>query len=163
MNALIAWPGFAGLLGATEIPDWYLKLPAVNAGLNALAGLMLIVGLVLVKRRQVDWHRRIMVAAFFVSVIFLACYLVYHAGLSHYTGSHGKAFGGVGAIRYVYFAILISHVLLAVAVPVLAIITLRRGFKADWVGHRKIAKITFPIWLYVSITGVVIYFMLYHL
>lgn len=147
-----------------EIPAdaWYMKLPAVNAGLNGLAGALLALGLALIKRGRVAAHKNTMLAAFAVSIVFLACYLVYHAALHHDTGLPGKKFEGTGSVRIVYFTILISHVVLAAAVPVLASITIYRGLKADWARHRRIAKITFPIWMYVSVTGVIIYAMLYH-
>jgi protein SCO1 len=148
---------------AGQLPDWLAALPTVNASLNALAGVLLAVGIVLIKSGKRDAHRNVMLAAFVVSIVFLASYLTYHQGLHHYTGTHGKAFAGTGLLKWVYLLILISHVVLAAIVPVLAIITIVRGLKQDWERHRKIAKITFPIWLYVSITGVVIYAMLYHL
>ena len=148
---------------AGQLPDWLAALPTVNASLNALAGVLLAVGIVLIKSGKRDAHRNVMLAAFVVSIVFLASYLTYHQGLHHYTGTHGKAFAGTGLLKWVYLSILISHVVLAAIVPVLAIITIVRGLKQDWERHRKIAKITFPIWLYVSITGVVIYAMLYNL
>ena len=151
------------MLLAAELPDWLAALPAINASLNGLATVLLIVGFLLIKRGKRDAHRSVMRSAFGVSIVFLVCYLAYHAGLHHYTGERGKPFTGVGTVRIVYFTILISHVILAAVVPILAIITIYRGLKADWVRHKKIAKVTFPIWLYVSITGVVIYLMLYHL
>ena len=144
------------------LPGWCTALPAVNASLNLLATILLVIGWRLIRSGKRDAHRNVMLSAFAVSVVFLGCYLVYHAGLHHYTGSHGKKFEGAGAARVAYFALLISHVLLATIVPVLAILTIVRGLRADWERHRRIAKITFPIWLYVSITGVVIYLMLYH-
>lgn len=147
---------------AADLPGWAAGLPSVNASLNALATILLVVGFVLVKRGRKTAHRNVMLAAFGTSVVFLVCYLVYHFALHHYTGTHGKSFSGTGAARAVYFVILISHVILAAVVPILAIVTIVRGLRADWVRHRRIAKITFPIWLYVSITGVVIYLMLYH-
>lgn len=151
------------MLAVEELPSWCAALPVVNAALNALSGVLLVAGLLVIRRGQRDLHRNIMLAAFVVSVLFLGCYLVYHAGLHHYTGSHGKPFSGTGALRGLYFAILISHVILAIAVPPLALTTIWRGLREDWDRHRRIAKITFPIWLYVSVTGVVIYAMLYHL
>jgi len=151
------------LILAAELPDWLAALPTINASLNGLATVLLVVGFLLIKQGKRDAHRNVMLTAFGVSVVFLVCYLAYHAGLHHYTGERGKPFTGVGTIRIVYFAILISHVILAAVVPILAIMTIYRGLKADWDRHRKIAKVTFPIWLYVSITGVVIYLMLYHL
>ncbi len=151
------------LILAAELPDWLAVLPTVNASLNGLATVLLVVGFLLIKQGKRDAHRNVMLTAFGVSVVFLVCYLAYHAGLHHYTGERGKPFTGTGTIRTVYFVILISHVILAAVVPFLAIITIYRGLKADWARHKKIAKITFPVWLYVSITGVVIYLMLYHL
>lgn len=148
---------------AAELPDWLAALPMVNASLNGLSTVLLIVGMLLIRNGQRNAHRNVMLSAFAVSIVFLVCYLVYHQGLHHFTGTHGKSFGGTGALRAAYLTILISHVVLAAVVPILAVVTIVRGLKADWERHRRIAKITFPIWLYVSITGVVIYFMLYHL
>ena len=133
------------------------SLPAVNATLNAISAILLIWAYVLIRRKRVQQHRRVMLTAFGTSCLFLACYLVYHAQ----TGSH--PFGHEGTtIRTVYFSILITHTTLAALVPVLAIVTLRRGLAAKYVQHRKIARWTLPIWLYVSVTGVVVYVMLYH-
>ena len=133
------------------------SLPAVNATLNAISAILLIWAYVLIRRKRVQQHRRVMLTAFGTSCLFLACYLVYHAQ----TGSH--PFGHEGTtIRTVYFSILITHTTLAALVPVLAIVTLRRGLAAKYDQHRKIARWTLPIWLYVSVTGVVVYVMLYH-
>jgi len=151
----------SGVLAA-EMPGWLAALPAVNATLNTIATVLLILGWRLIKAGKRDAHRNVMLASFAVSVIFLICYLLYHDGLWRYTGLRGKPFLGTGFIRPVYYTLLISHVILAAAVPVLALMTIYRGLKADWPRHRRIARITFPIWLYVSITGVVIYAMLYH-
>jgi uncharacterized membrane protein YozB (DUF420 family) len=143
-------------------PDWVTSLPAVNAALNGSATILLVVGYVLIKRNKPEAHKKVMLSAFAVSVLFLACYLVYHFGLYHYIGESSRKFAGEGSVRVVYFAILISHVLLAMAVPVLAIMTIYRGLTRQWERHRRIARVTWPIWLYVSVTGVVIYAMLYH-
>ncbi len=143
-------------------PTWVGSLPAVNAGLNTLALLLLVGGWVLIRRGHRDAHRRTMLVAFATSIVFLACYLVYHAARHHYTGAAQMRFAGTGAIRIVYFTILVSHVFLAAVVPVLAIVTIRRGLRQQWESHRRIAKVTFPIWVYVSLTGVIIYLMLYH-
>lgn len=150
--------------GSADIPPdaWYMALPAVNAGLNGVATVLLAAGYSLIRRRRVTAHRNLMLAAFAVSIAFLVCYLAYHAALHHDTGLAGRKFAGQGIVRPVYFAILISHVLLATTVPVLASITIYRGLKADWARHRRIARITYPIWMYVSVTGVLIYAMLYH-
>jgi uncharacterized membrane protein YozB (DUF420 family) len=131
------------------------SLPAVNATLNATAAVLLVIAYVLIRKRQIQAHKRVMLSALTVSIAFLACYLIYHAqvGSVHYPKT--------GAIRWVYFSILITHTTLAAAVPVLAIITLRRGLGGDFKKHRKIARWTLPIWLYVSVTGVVVYLMLY--
>jgi protein SCO1/2 len=137
-------------------PAWVMTLPKVNASLNALAGVLLCVGVALVKQGKTEAHKRVMLAAFGVSCVFLACYLVYHFHVV------SRKFTGEGVWRWVYYTILLTHVVLAAAVPVLAIVTIRRGYRQDWAAHKRIAKITFPIWLYVSITGVVIYGMLYH-
>ena len=144
------------------VPDWVATLPAINASLNAVATVLLLTGYVLIKRGRREAHAWTMISAFGTSVVFLVCYLVYHAALHHYTGSSGKKFGGSGVIRPIYFAILISHVLLAVPVAVLALLTLRRAWRKNWEGHRRLARITFPIWVYVSVTGVIIYGLLYH-
>ena len=132
-------------------------LPSVNAFLNATAAVLLVWGFLLIRRKRIAQHRRVMISAFCVSCTFLVCYLVYHAQVG------SVRFQGKGPIRTVYFAILITHTVLAAAVPVLAIITLRRGLAARFDRHRAIARWTLPIWLYVSVTGVVVYVMLYHL
>ena len=135
-------------------------LVTVNAALNGLATLLLLAGYVLIKQKRELAHRNVMLAAFGVSVAFLACYLVYHIGVMQ-----GKStpFTGQGPVRYVYFSILISHIILAAAVPFLAAANIYLGLADRRTGHRRLARWTFPIWLYVSITGVVIYWMLYHL
>ena len=132
-------------------------LPTVNACLNGTSFVLLVLALVFIKRKNVAAHKACNMAAFASSIVFLACYLVYHAQVG------SVKFQGQGWVRPVYFTILISHTILAALVPVLAVITLRRGFRMDVERHRRIAKVTLPLWLYVSITGVVIYVMLYHL
>lgn len=133
-------------------------LPTINATLNAISAILLVWAYVLIRRRRIEQHRRVMLTAFGTSCLFLVCYLVYHAQVG------SKPFGHEGtAIRPVYFAILLTHTVLAAAVPFLAVITLRRGLAARYDQHRKIARWTLPIWLYVSVTGVVVYAMLYHL
>ena len=134
-------------------------LPTVNACLNALAAVLLVWAYVLIRGKQVEKHRKVMLTAFATSCLFLVCYLVYH-----YLIHGSKPFGHEGTtLRTVYLTILVTHTILAAAVPVLAIITLRRGLAAKYDRHRKIARWTLPIWLYVSVTGVVVYVMLYHL
>jgi len=144
------------LLTAVATPGVH-PLATANAVLNSLATVLLVAGWVFIARGQVKAHRAAMVAAFLTSAVFLACYLTYHYAVGH------VPFQGQGAVRPVYFAILISHVLLAVFVPVLAVrmfyLARRRRFDA----HRRLGRVALPIWLYVSVTGVVIYVMLYHL
>jgi uncharacterized membrane protein YozB (DUF420 family) len=132
-------------------------LPTVNATLNATSAVLLVWAYVLIRRKQVAQHRRVMLTALVTSCLFLVCYLVYHAQVGSVRFQHP------GAIRTVYLSILGTHTVLAAAVPVLAIITLRRGLSARYDRHRRIARWTLPIWLYVSVTGVVVYMMLYHL
>lgn len=130
-------------------------LPALNALLNAVAAVLLGIGWVLIRRKRIRLHRRVMISAFSVSVLFLISYLTYHAkfGAKHYTGQ--------GPIRVVYFAILLTHTVLAAAIVPLALITLSRALSARFDRHRAIARWTLPIWMYVSVTGVVVYLMLY--
>jgi len=130
-------------------------LPTLNATLNLLATVLLLVGYRYIRAGRIEAHRTCMLAAFGCSVLFLLSYLVYHA----YVGS--VPFPGTGWVRGFYFAVLISHIILAAFVPWLAIVTLYRGLKMERERHRRIARWTFPIWIYVSITGVVIYVMLY--
>lgn len=130
-------------------------LPAVNAALNGLCTVLLLWGYTLIRRRRVEAHKRVMISAFIVSVVFLTCYLIYHA----HVGS--VRYPNTGFVRYLYYSILITHVLLAFSVPVLAIVTLTRAFRGKFDKHRRIARWTFPIWLYVSVTGVIVYLMLY--
>jgi putative membrane protein len=132
-------------------------LPALNATLNAAAGTVLILAFLQIKKRRIEAHRRLMLTAFALSVMFLISYVIYHAQ----AGS--RPFPGTGLARIVYFSILIPHVVLAALVVPLAIVTLRRGLVRDDQAHRKIARVTFPIWLFVSASGVVVYLMLYQL
>ena len=145
-----------------KLPAWARRLPRTNAALNALATMLLLTGFVAIKAKNVSLHKRIMLFAFGVSIAFLGCYLTNHFALHKYTGEHGKKFLGTPAISKVYYTILITHVILATAVPVLASMTIWRGLKEQWESHRRWAKVTFPIWLYVSVTGVIIYWLLYH-
>ncbi len=131
-------------------------LSTVNALLNATAAVLLTIGWLFIRAGRVRQHRRCMIAAFVVSTCFLISYVVYHANVG------AKLFMGTGFIRVVYFSILIPHVTLAAAVLPLAIVTLRRGLRRDDERHRRIARITLPIWWFVSVTGVIVYLMLYH-
>ena len=136
-----------------------LYLPHVNASLNTLATLLLLLGWVFIKRKQEAAHKFTMFAAFGTSVVFLVSYLIYHFYKEHtlFPASYGDT------IRYAYYALLASHVLLAATVPILTITTIYFGITDQRTRHRQWAKITFPIWLYVSVTGVIVYLMLYHL
>jgi putative membrane protein len=147
----------------------------VNATLNAIAAVLLVVGFVLIKRGCVLAHKRVMLTAFGVSIVFLLCYLWYHYQVGSVKFTHP------GVVRYVYLVILLTHVVLAATVPVLAIWTIYLGLRATGSfgrgdaavtgedlavyrsKHRRLARWTYPIWLYVSVTGVVVYVMLYHL
>jgi uncharacterized membrane protein YozB (DUF420 family) len=133
------------------------SLPAVNASLNAAATVLLVVGYVCIRRRRITAHRRAMIGAFATSVLFLVSYVIYHAN----AGS--RPFPGTGPIRTVYFVVLVSHIVLAAIVPLLAALTLWRGLTARYDRHVRIARWTLPIWLYVSVTGIVVYLMLYQL
>lgn len=147
---------------AVQTPEWVLRLPAVNASLNGLATVLLVAGWVLIKSGRPQAHMTVMLTAFAVSAVFLACYLVYHYALSHYTGSGSRKFLGEGPVRMVYFPMLFSHIILAIGVAILAPMTIYRGLTKQFERHKRLARITFPIWLYVSVTGVIIYLMLYH-
>jgi putative membrane protein len=132
-------------------------LPTLNAILNGTAAILLAYGFYLIKNRRIAEHRRIMKTAFGVSVVFLISYLVYHAQVGSVRFEH------TGPLRTLYLSILLTHTILAATVPVLAIITLNRALKSRFDRHVAIAHWTLPIWLYVSVTGVVVYLMLYHL
>ena len=135
----------------------YSALPSVNAALNGTAALLLIAGYLCIRRRRITAHRACMTGAFVASTLFLASYLTYHA--------HAGAvrFQGTGWIRAPYFAILISHTILAVVIVPLALRTLYLAARGRCEAHRRIARWTLPIWLYVSVTGVVVYWLLYHM
>ena len=132
-------------------------LPALNATLNAIAAVLLMTGYAFIRRGYVRRHRAAMISACIVSVLFLTSYVIYHANIG------SRPFTGQGPIRVVYFTILLTHVVLAAAVPPLAIITLSRGLRARFDRHVAIARWTFPIWMYVSVTGVIVYLMLYRM
>jgi uncharacterized membrane protein YozB (DUF420 family) len=132
-------------------------LPTINALLNSTSALLLITGHRFIKKGNKHAHKKCMLATFTVSILFLISYLTYHS-------FHGTTrFVGEGWIRHVYFTILTSHTILATVIVPMAIMTLRRGLKENIEKHRQIARWTYPIWLYVSISGVIIYLMLYHL
>ena len=132
-------------------------LPSINAVLNATAAVLLVWGYTLIRRRRQQTHKRVMIAAFATSCAFLTFYLIYHANVG------SVRFPRTGTIRTIYLTILATHTVLAAAVPVLAVITLSRGLTAKFDKHRTIARWTLPIWLYVSVTGVIVYLMLYRM
>ena len=132
-------------------------LPAVNATLNGVAAVLLVTGYALVRRGRQNAHRRAMLGALATSAVFLVSYVIYHLN----AGS--VAYQGQGPLRIVYFTILVTHVVLAATVLPLALITAARGLRGDLTRHVRIARWTFPVWVYVSVTGVVIYVMLYRL
>ena len=132
-------------------------LPALNAGLNAASAVLLLTGLWLIKHRRRTAHKICMISAFVVSMLFLASYLTYHAQVG------SVKFTGVGGVRPLYFGLLVTHTVLAATVPPLAIVTLAFGLREKYARHVRIAKWTLPIWLYVSVTGVIVYLMLYRL
>lgn len=132
-------------------------LPALNAALNATSAVLLGLGYWLIRQGRRQAHRRAMLAAFTCSVLFLLSYLVYHAQVG------SVRFQGTGWVRTVYLSILLTHTVLAALVPFLAVITLRLAFRERFSHHKKLARWTLPIWLYVSLTGVVIYWMLYQM
>ena len=131
------------------------SLPAINATLNAISTVLLVTGYVLIRGRHVAMHKRCMIAACVTSTLFLACYVTYHLQVG------SVPFTRQGFVRPLYFTILLTHVILAASVPPLAIITLWRGLKSRFDRHRAIARWTLPIWLYVSVTGVLVYVLLY--
>jgi uncharacterized membrane protein YozB (DUF420 family) len=143
--------------------DFIFTLPHVNALLNATSGIFLVIGYFLIRRRRTRAHRRSMIAAFIASIIFLISYVLYHSLLAYYLGQGPTRFRGEGIVRPVYFFILISHTLLAIIIVPFVIMTLRRGLKGNYDKHRRIARWTFPLWLYVSVTGVIVYLMLYQI
>jgi len=138
------------------VPDATI-LPHVNASLNGLGAVLLVTGYLFIRQKKIAAHRACMIAAFVLSILFMVSYLAYH----YQVGS--VRFQGTGTLRTVYLTILATHSLLAAIVPFLALITLWRALRERFDKHVKIARWTFPVWLYVSITGVVVYWMLYHL
>jgi putative membrane protein len=130
-------------------------LPLLNAILNGLATVLLIAGYLCIRRGRIGAHRAAMVAAFATSVLFLISYVIYHAQIG------SRSFGGRGSVRALYFTILISHVVLAALIPPLAALTLWRAYRGRFDRHVRIARWTLPLWLYVSVTGILVYLMLY--
>jgi uncharacterized membrane protein YozB (DUF420 family) len=140
-----------------QVPPQYATFPAIDAYLNGTSAILLLVGRGFIKRGRMAAHRAVMIAALASSTIFLACYLYYHW---HVGSVH---FQGQGWSRPLYFSILISHTILAAVIVPMIIITLSRALRERFDRHRAIARWTYPLWMYVSVTGVIVYFMLYHL
>lgn len=134
-----------------------MVLPTVNALLNSTAAVLLLLGFVFIKQKKIAQHRACMLGAFVVSTLFLVCYVIHHAQVG------SVPFKGPAALRPVYFAILVPHVLLAIAVVPLALMTISRGLKGNVARHRPLARVTLPIWLFVSVSGVAVYLMLYQM
>ena len=132
-------------------------LPTLNAILNSISAILLTIGYVFIKQKNREAHRRCMLGAFTTSTLFLISYLVYHFNVG------SVKFQGQGAVRSLYFAILLTHTVLAAVIVPLVFVTFARALKGNFDRHRRIARWTLPIWLYVSVTGVVVYLMLYHL
>ena len=140
-----------------EIPAWATQLPTVNATLNTISAILLLIGYRLIRRGDREGHRKVMLAAFSTSTLFIISYLTYHYF------ARATAFGHEGEwIRTVYMSILLTHTVLAVPAAPMAIAALVLGLRGRFETHRRLARITFPVWLYVSVTGVLVYVMLYH-
>ncbi len=137
------------------IPEQYAYFPALNASLNGTSAALLLAGRYMIARGRVAAHRACMIAAVIASTLFLLCYLYFHAHVGNIV------FLGQGVWRAVYFAVLIPHVTLAIVIVPMVIVTLSRGLRARYDRHRAIARWTWPLWMYVSVTGVIVYFMLY--
>jgi putative membrane protein len=138
------------------VPEYVSYLPHLNALLNSTSAVLLLSGFRFIRRGQIAAHRNCQVSALITSVLFLVSYLTYH----YYHGA--TKFPGQGIVRPLYFVILLTHTILAVVIVPLIMITFYRALKGDFIRHRRIARWTLPLWLYVSITGVIVYLMLYH-
>lgn len=137
--------------------DYFSVLPHLNAVLNTSSFILLLSGYFFIRRKRVNAHRNCQIGALTVSVLFLISYLTYHA-------HHGATpFPGQGIVRPIYFTILFTHTVLAAVIVPFVIVTVRRAMRGDFQRHKRIARVTLPMWLYVSVTGVVVYLMLYHL
>jgi len=146
-----------------SLADLLPYLPGTNAALNSLSACFLTAGYVFIKRRRTIAHRNCMIAAFITSVLFLACYLTYHFGLKYYLNKGPTIFTNPAWFRPVYLGILISHTLLAVVIVPLVLLSLYRGLKGQFERHKKVSRWTWPVWMYVSVTGVIIYLLLYQI
>jgi uncharacterized membrane protein YozB (DUF420 family) len=145
-----------------QVPPQYAIFPQINATLNATSAVLLLIGRYFISRGRIAAHRLTMITAFTTSTLFLISYLAYHYTLYYYAHSASKHFQGQGWVRPVYFTILISHTILAIIIVPLILTTLTFALSNRFDRHRAIARWTYPLWLYVSVTGVIVYFMLYH-
>lgn len=145
-----------------KLPSWARALPTINASLNTLSAICLIVGLLAIRNQNRNLHRNLMMTAFIISILFLVSYLTSHYALYRYAEVRGRRFTGDGVWWGLYQLILWPHIALAAAIPALAIRVFQHAFAERWDQHRRLAKITFPVWMYVSVTGVIIYLMLNH-
>jgi uncharacterized membrane protein YozB (DUF420 family) len=143
--------------------DFLSIFPHINASLNALSGVFLICGFYFILKGQIARHRACMLTASAISTLFLVCYIAHHTIRTYYFGLGPTRFTAEGIVRPIYFTILLSHTVLAVVVAPMVLLTLYRALRGKYDAHRKIARLTFPIWLYVSVTGVLVYLMLYQL
>lgn len=137
-----------------DLGDWVYNLPHVIGGINTLTSLCLIFALVAIKTKRVDWHRKFNTAALVLGALFLVCYVIYHAS------APSTAFGGEGAQKYLYYFFLLSHILLSIGVVPLVLLAFYYAWSGLFDKHKKIVKLTYPIWLYVSVTGVIVYLMI---
>lgn len=138
----------------TEIPDWVFLLPKLNALINGTCSLLLLISLYQIKRKNIQAHKIINITTFILSSLFLVSYIIFHA-----TGIR-TSYGGQGTIKYIYYFILITHIILAAVVLPLVLLSFNSGLKLDVARHRKLVRWSFPIWLYVTITGVIVYLMI---
>jgi uncharacterized membrane protein YozB (DUF420 family) len=138
-------------------------LPHLNAFLNSTSGILLVIGYALIRQRRIAAHRVVMLTAFITSSLFLISYLIYHFSLAYYYHRGPTPFTGQGIMRPIYFTILITHTILAVVVAPFILVTLFRALRGKFNLHKRIARWTFPIWLYVSVTGVIVYLLLYQI
>jgi uncharacterized membrane protein YozB (DUF420 family) len=137
--------------------------PHINAALNALSGIFLVCGLFFILNKRVHEHRLCMLTASSLSALFLICYITYHSLRTYYFGLGPTKFTGEGIVRPIYFTILTSHTFLAVVVAPFVVATLYKALKGNFDGHKRLARLDYPVWLYVSITGVIVYLFLYQL
>jgi uncharacterized membrane protein YozB (DUF420 family) len=141
--------------------NYIYALPHLNATLNSISAVLLITGFFFIRKLNIAAHKRCMIAAFVTSTLFLISYITYHTLLVYYLGQGPTRFRGEGWIRPVYFTILITHTILAIAIAPMVLITLIQALRERFDKHRRIARWTFPVWLYVSVTGVLVYLFLY--